>query len=245
MPRLIVKFPQQKSLVFPLRLGETLIGRGDDCQLRLPSVSVSRQHCRIVVGKQNINIEDLDSQNGILIQGKAAKQHTLKSGDEIQVGSFMLVYLTESNKDKFYQGRFVDYMPAYDADDLARALANMEGKATTVLGADAILRIQNENRALEHARIVSMDDPDQFWYPADKGLTFGSGGMIPVEGWFTFGTIAAVKWDGARHFLEKQAWWITASVNNQIGARLHLTHGARIRIAGSRFRYDLPPIGKN
>jgi pSer/pThr/pTyr-binding forkhead associated (FHA) protein len=90
MPRLVIKFPQQKSLVFPLVFGENLIGRGDDCRLRLPSVSVSRQHCRILVGKQNVNIEDMDSQNGILVNGKAVKQHTMKSGDEIQVGSFML-----------------------------------------------------------------------------------------------------------------------------------------------------------
>lgn len=205
---------------------------------------MSRQHCRILVGKQNVNIEDMDSQNGILVNGKAVKQHTMKSGDEIQVGSFMLVYLTESNKDKFYQGRFVDYMPAYDADDLARSLANMEGKATTVLGAGAILRIQNENHAIEHARIVSMTDPDQFWYPADRGLTFGGGGMIPVGGWFTFGVVAALQWDGARHILERRAWWISVSVNNQIAPRTHLSHGARIRVGDSRFRYDLPPIGK-
>lgn len=237
MPRLVVKFPHQKNLVFPLFSGENLIGRDDDCRLRLPNVSVSRQHCRILVGKQNVNIEDLDSQNGILVNGKAVKQHTMKSGDEIQVGSFMLVYLTESSKDKFYQGRYVDYMPAYDADDLARSLANVEGKATTVLGASAILRIHNENHLLENAHIVSMNDPDQFWYPMDRPLTFGGGGMIPVDGWFNFGVVAAVQWDGARHFLEKRAWWVSVTVNNQIAQRAHLNHGARIKIGGSRFRY--------
>ena len=56
MPKVIVKFPQQqlfgqthdKHLLFQLAKGETLIGRGEDCVLRLPNVSVSRQHCRIM-----------------------------------------------------------------------------------------------------------------------------------------------------------------------------------------------------
>lgn len=252
MPKVIVKFPQQqlfgqthdKHLLFQLAKGETLIGRGEDCALRLPNVSVSRQHCRIMAGNQNTTIEDMDSQNGLLVNGQSTKQHVLRSGDEVQVGKFSLIYLTDTSKDRFYQGRFVEYMPPYDADAMARALMAMENKATTVMNPDAIAKMANENHLVDHARIVSLKDATQFWHPGEKDLTFGDGGMVAVEGWFTFGVVAHVSWDGVRHFLHKQAWWVTVEVGGKSAAKMPLVHGAKFTIGGSRFRYEAPPLPK-
>ncbi len=99
MPRLVIKMSHQKAQVYPLKEGETVVGRGEECNLVLPNVSVSRQHARILVGRQNVTVEDLDSQNGIQVNGKVTKQQPLKPGDEIQVGRFTLVFLSDAKSD--------------------------------------------------------------------------------------------------------------------------------------------------
>lgn len=49
---------------------ETIIGRGNDCNLKIASSQVSRRHCRIVVTDSEVHIRDLGSANGTLVNGK-------------------------------------------------------------------------------------------------------------------------------------------------------------------------------
>lgn len=238
MPKLLVKLPD-KTVVLPLKKGENVIGRDDNCQLRLPNASVSRSHCRIVVGRQNTTLEDLDSQNGLLVNGKVVKQQVLKSGDELQVGSFSLVFLGDSSKDRFYRGRYVEYLAAYHPDQVG----NLDDEAATrMLGVGSMLILQQGNHLIDHARIFSLEDTENFWHPMDKSLSFGAGGMIPVQGWFTWGVVAKVAWDGSRHVLERRVWWVTVTANNRSVSRQPLSHGMRFQIGSSRFRYDAPPL---
>lgn len=66
-----------------------LIGRGDDCQLRPKSESISRRHCALVQKDGRLLLVDLKSRNGTFINDKqlsADKAKILKSGDRIRVG---------------------------------------------------------------------------------------------------------------------------------------------------------------
>jgi pSer/pThr/pTyr-binding forkhead associated (FHA) protein len=49
---------------FALRVGEYVIGRGDDADLRLTDDTVSHHHAKIVVTSRRTTIEDLHSTNG-------------------------------------------------------------------------------------------------------------------------------------------------------------------------------------
>ena len=76
----------------PLVSGEILVGRAVDSQLVLESTTVSRHHARLLrdpYGRWQVH--DLDSRNGTLINGRAVKEQTLRSGDRIQIGSFALM----------------------------------------------------------------------------------------------------------------------------------------------------------
>ena len=90
-----------KNQRFELPDGETTFGRETGCNLVLPNVSVSRQHGRILVGVQGVTIEDVESKSGILVNGERVEQHTLRSGDEIQIGKFSicLLYTSPSPRD--------------------------------------------------------------------------------------------------------------------------------------------------
>jgi hypothetical protein len=88
-----------------------------------------------------------------------------------------------------------------------------------------------------------MSDPSRFWFPQEKGLTFGNGGMIKVDAWFPFGIVAGLEWIGGRHYLIQKAFWVPISVQGKSGAKLPLSHGNKLQIGSSRFRYEVPPMG--
>lgn len=68
--------------------GETFIGRSADCQLTLEDSLVSRVHAKITVRGETATLEDLDSRNGVRINGeKLQGVHKLRDGDRVGIGS--------------------------------------------------------------------------------------------------------------------------------------------------------------
>jgi pSer/pThr/pTyr-binding forkhead associated (FHA) protein len=80
--------PDEKREI-PITKEEFLIGRGDDCDLRLRLSSVSRHHCLLRVRGEEVTATDLGSINGTYLNGQRIRsQSALHSGDELQVGSY-------------------------------------------------------------------------------------------------------------------------------------------------------------
>ncbi|WP_164102915.1 FHA domain-containing protein [Candidatus Laterigemmans baculatus] len=66
-----------------------LIGRGDDCQLRPKSDSISRRHCVLAVRDGRVLVQDLKSRNGTIVNDKRLppdRAKVLKPGDILKVG---------------------------------------------------------------------------------------------------------------------------------------------------------------
>jgi chromosome segregation ATPase len=63
----------------------TRVGRAPDSDLRIDSTSVSRYHAIILSGRHTI-IEDLNSTNGVLINGRKVNRQKLKDGDLVAIG---------------------------------------------------------------------------------------------------------------------------------------------------------------
>lgn len=77
----------------PLLPGENILGRAPDARIQLDHGRVSRQHARIVVGQGKAVLEDLGSKNGTFVRGEPVKgPEELGDGDEICIGSFVLVF---------------------------------------------------------------------------------------------------------------------------------------------------------
>ncbi len=71
--------------------GSYTIGRLGQCEITLPSNSVSRQHARIFVSNGRCLIEDMGSANGILVDGqRVVGQRDLGSASQIKLGDFAL-----------------------------------------------------------------------------------------------------------------------------------------------------------
>lgn len=75
----------------PLKPGRILIGRQDDCQIRIPSAQVSRHHCEIVTGESGVRVRDLGSSNGTTVNGQRVEDAPLRAGDVVAVGPMLFV----------------------------------------------------------------------------------------------------------------------------------------------------------
>src|SRR3954464_8982594 len=76
---------------FSIARDMTVIGRREDCDLRIPLGDISRKHCRIVRDGDMLKLEDLGSSNGTFLNGRRVQEALLSPGDSIQVGPVVFV----------------------------------------------------------------------------------------------------------------------------------------------------------
>jgi pSer/pThr/pTyr-binding forkhead associated (FHA) protein len=56
--------------ILPVPQGKLLVGREDDCLLRLESDCISRHHCALLLDEYTLRILDLGSTNGTFVNGR-------------------------------------------------------------------------------------------------------------------------------------------------------------------------------
>jgi len=71
----------------------TRIGRAAGCELQIDSGSVSRHHALVVVSPRETVIEDLNSTNGVLVNGRKVSRQPLSDGDAVTIGEVQFRYL--------------------------------------------------------------------------------------------------------------------------------------------------------
>ena len=77
---------------YPLSIGSTVIGRGDQANLRLPDVGISRRHARLDFDGGQVVLTDLGSTNGTMVNGQRVSAVALNPGDMIQLGTTTLTF---------------------------------------------------------------------------------------------------------------------------------------------------------
>jgi general secretion pathway protein A len=91
--RVIVATEGRTTQELPLKVGRVIIGRTADNDLQVDSRFVSRHHCQIITGADGSVIEDLNSTNGIFVQGKRVRRHHLNDGDIVVLGKHEIMYV--------------------------------------------------------------------------------------------------------------------------------------------------------
>jgi pSer/pThr/pTyr-binding forkhead associated (FHA) protein len=72
---------------FELRPGLITIGRSASCQLVLDDALVSRRHAQIAVASESAVLHDLDSANGVFVNGeRVSGTRPLRAGDRVVIG---------------------------------------------------------------------------------------------------------------------------------------------------------------
>jgi hypothetical protein len=78
---------------------ETTIGRGKDCDIQLADPNVSRRHAEIRQEGAAYWAIDLDSTNGMEVNGRRQKRAKLRQGDKLTIGSTELVFRREAEEE--------------------------------------------------------------------------------------------------------------------------------------------------
>lgn len=89
--KLVAEKKGKPELLMSLAFGgksELTIGRSDNSDISLDGLGISNRHARLLQTGNGIVIEDLNSTNGVYINGKRVSRHTISSGDAVQIGSF-------------------------------------------------------------------------------------------------------------------------------------------------------------
>ncbi len=93
--RIVVATEGRTTQNVPLIVGRIVLGRTSDNDIQVDSRFVSRHHCQITTSNEGSVIEDLNSTNGIFVQGKRVRRYNLNDGDIVVIGKHELQYVDE------------------------------------------------------------------------------------------------------------------------------------------------------
>ncbi|MEL6184693.1 MAG: FHA domain-containing protein [Myxococcota bacterium] len=89
--KLIIEDDEGQATVYPLLDGEVSIGRKEGNTIRLMERNVSRRHARLVMEGEEVVVEDLDSYNGIRVNGERILDRlAVRERDLIEIGDYHL-----------------------------------------------------------------------------------------------------------------------------------------------------------
>ena len=78
---------------FPLSVGEHVVGRDPDVDVRLDASTVSRRHARLVVTAEGTVLEDFGSKNGTFLGSERVTSPVqLADGDSIRIGALLVTF---------------------------------------------------------------------------------------------------------------------------------------------------------
>ncbi len=92
MARLRVVHGDAETGIVDLRDGRLIVGRTPDNDIQIQSRFISRHHAQILTEAGQSVLEDLNSTNGVFLDGNRIKRRRLRHGDRIQLGEHALIY---------------------------------------------------------------------------------------------------------------------------------------------------------
>ena len=97
MVRLVISDNEGSTTVVPLLRDEVTIGRKEGNTIRLTERNISRRHLQLVRVGGVYKLRDLDSYNGVLVNGRKVEgESTITSGDQIQLGDYTILVEEEA-----------------------------------------------------------------------------------------------------------------------------------------------------
>ncbi len=133
---------------FPIAEGTTILGRGENCDLRAPLANISRRHCQLTVTPDSIKAKDLASSNGTYVNNKRVNEVDLKAGDRLVVGPVVFTVQVDGQPEEIYPVKTRGQLMAeageagaeeivdLEADVIAQPGASSAGAMAALAGAD-------------------------------------------------------------------------------------------------------------
>ena len=88
--------PQERKRLIELGAQDIVIGRSPQCDIRFVVENVSRRHARVFFHNEEFMIEDLESTNGLFVNGVKVVRCALRNNDQIELGGVRLLFHEEN-----------------------------------------------------------------------------------------------------------------------------------------------------
>ena len=131
----------KSQLLMSLTFGdkqELIIGRDETSDIKLDGLQISNRHARLLQKNGEVIIEDLNSTNGIYINGDRIGRQTISPQDAVQIGSFV-IRVDESQNIGVFDTRSKTRI---DSVKITKDVKNRSGKGMIRLLDDISLSIQ-------------------------------------------------------------------------------------------------------
>lgn len=156
----------------PISAFPFVIGRGNECDLVLNGKGISRKHVEIVFQSGRFVVNDLDSLNGLKVNGYKVARVILEEGDSIKLGEINLVFTSSREKNASVQNsaNSLSSDKRVEAKTVTGNLSgsDSQGKKKILIGAAAAVSVtllagvfflQGTNRNVVDQRVVVVPNP--------------------------------------------------------------------------------------
>ena len=106
--RLVNYRESEIDLMFTIDRPRITIGRETDNMIQLPHEKVSKHHGVILQSKGAWVIEDLQSRNGVSVNGHRIERAELKNGDCVKIGPYDFFFETNVPSDDFVPSHIIE-----------------------------------------------------------------------------------------------------------------------------------------
>jgi serine/threonine protein kinase len=97
--QLVFREGPERGRTVPLEAGRSvLLGRGDDCDVKLADPRASRNHCRLEVDRDGVLLVDVGSTWGTRLNGAPVKQERLRADDVFELGETKIQLLAAGSQ---------------------------------------------------------------------------------------------------------------------------------------------------
>ena len=233
MPMIVVQESGQPARLFEVRTPAVHIGRGADCDLLLPNISVSRSQATLddfdgttarltPQSKKNpIRFRDIDISGPVIIE----------HNESFRVGKFRLTWLHEKALDG-YQLHELAELPRF-----VRVQRQVH-EETFTMSPDLRRKLEEYEQRRKHAGLVN-EAGDQWKLGADT-LDIGPAAAIPCGSRLGRWTAAKVSWVGSGHQVQRVGLFATVAVDGQpVSESCILEPDQTLTVNGTSFTYRL------
>lgn len=95
MPKMIISIDGVVIKEVQLTRDKTTLGRRPYNDIVIDNLAISGEHAVLQLNGGEVYLEDLNSTNGTYVNGKAIKKQMLQNGDVIEVGKYVINYVSD------------------------------------------------------------------------------------------------------------------------------------------------------
>lgn len=135
---LVMFKPNGQRKDFPLINDSTILGRAENCDLRIPLLSVSRQHCELVKNGQTLTARDLASSNGTYVNNQRVNEAKLQAGDRLVVGPIVFTVQIDGQPEEIQAVKTRGQVLAEQTHAGGEEIVKLEAELTVELGGSGL-----------------------------------------------------------------------------------------------------------